>query len=229
MTPQTVVFIAFLMGVLPALLWLTFWLLEDRCEPEPKRFIFFAFVGGAAVVWAALYLERLVMPHFAGIQLYFLWALIEEALKFGAAYFVALQWRVFDEPIDAVVYMVTVALGFAAMENMLFLLSPLGAGDTLKAIITGDLRFVGATLLHTLSSATVGISLALAYYQRARVRKIAAAVGLILAVLLHTLFNFFILESGGSSVFGIFLVIWVGIVAILLLVEKVKQPARDYC
>lgn len=229
MTPQTVVFIAFLMGVLPALLWLAFWLLEDRCEPEPKRFIFFAFVGGAAVVWAALYLERLVMPHFAGIQLYFLWALIEEALKFGAAYFVALQWRVFDEPIDAVVYMVTVALGFAAMENMLFLLSPLGAGDTLKAIITGDLRFVGATLLHTLSSATVGISLALAYYQRARVRKIAAAVGLILAVLLHTLFNFFILATGGSSVFGIFLVIWVGIVAILLLVEKVKQPARDYC
>ncbi len=211
------------------MLWLAFWLLEDRCEPEPKRFIFFAFVGGAAVVWAALYLERLVMPHFAGIQLYFLWALIEEALKFGAAYFVALQWRVFDEPIDAVVYMVTVALGFAAMENMLFLLSPLGAGDTLKAIITGDLRFVGATLLHTLSSATVGISLALAYYQRARVRKIAAAVGLILAVLLHTLFNFFILATGGSSVFGIFLVIWVGIVAILLLVEKVKQPARDYC
>ncbi len=223
------IFLAFVMGVLPPLLWLCFWLLEDRCEPEPKRFIFFTFMGGVAAVWVALYLERAIMPYFSGAQLYFWWACIEEVLKFGAAYFMALRWRVFDEPIDAVVYMVTVALGFAAMENALFLLSPLGSGDTLKAIITSDLRFVGATLLHTLSSATIGISLALAFFRPASVRKAAALFGLILAVLLHTLFNFFILDSGGSAIFGIFLVIWAGIVGMLLLVEKVKQPARDFC
>lgn len=217
------------MGVVPALLWLAFWLLEDRCEPEPKRFIFFSFLGGAAAVWAALYLERALIPYYSGTQLYFLWAVVEEVLKFGAAYFVALRWRVFDEPIDAVVYLVTVALGFAAMENMFFLLSPLGTGDTLKALITGDLRFVGATLLHTLSSATIGISLALAFFKKAAVRKAAAFFGLILAVLLHTAFNFFILGSGGPSLFAIFLAIWVGIVALLLLLEKIKLPVRDHC
>lgn len=216
-------------GVLPALLWLTFWLMEDRCEPEPKRYLLLAFITGGLSVFIALWLEQKAQLYFSGSALLFVWAATEELLKFGAAYLVALRLRVFDEPLDAVVYMVTVALGFAAFENALFMLTPLQNGDVLRTIIVGDMRFIGATLLHTLSSATIGIALALAFYKGAKARRLAALVGVILAVFLHTLFNFFILGSDGGATFWIFLCIWFGIVVMLFMTEQVKQPARDYC
>ncbi len=226
---SVVLFLALLGGLLPALLWLAFWLMEDRCEPEPKRYLLMTFAAGAVTVFIALWLERGAAAYFTGPALLLVWAAIEEILKFGAAYFVALRLRVFDEPLDAVVYMITVALGFSAFENALFLLAPLQEGDVLRTIITGDLRFIGATLLHTLASATIGLSLALAFYKGAAARKVAAAFGVVLAIALHTLFNFFILGAGGGTTFWIFLCIWFGIVALLFMSERIKLPARDYC
>lgn len=224
-----VFFVAVLGGVLPALLWLAFWLLEDRCEPEPKRYLVLTFAAGAVSVFAALWLEQRAQAYFSGTTLLFIWAAVEELLKFAAAYLVALRLRVFDEPLDAVVYMVTVALGFSAFENALFLLSPLQDGDILRTIVTGDLRFIGASLLHSLSSATIGVALALAYYKSASQKRMAALVGVILAIFLHTLFNFFILGTGGGATFWIFLCIWFGIVVMLFMTEQIKQPARDFC
>ena len=165
------IFVAVIGGVLPALLWLFFWLREDRCEPEPRRYIIFAFLAGMA----------------AG------------------------------------------ALGFAALENTFFLITPLQQGDILRSVVMGDLRFVGATLLHTLASATVGLSLALSYYKPALERKLYALAGVILAIFLHLVFNFFILQEGSGATFWMFLVIWVGIVGVFLMTERIKQPSRDYC
>lgn len=224
-----ILLVAFLGGVLPALLWLTFWLLEDRCEPEPKRFIFFCFVLGMFTIPFVLQSERFAAQYLTGPFLLLAWAAIEEIFKFGAAYLAALRWSVFDEPIDAVIYMVTAALGFAALENVLFILGPLESGNWFQTLITGDLRFIGATLLHTLSSATIGLALAFTFYKSASIRRIAAVGGVILATLLHALFNVSILGKGGSSIFWIFLLIWLGIVGALLLVERVKQPSKDYC
>jgi hypothetical protein len=57
----------------------------------------------------------------------------------------------------------------------------------------------------------------------------AAFIGVILAIFLHTLFNFFILGTGGGATFWIFLCIWFGIVVMLFMTEQIKQPSRDYC
>ncbi len=230
-----VLLVAFLCGTLPALLWLAFWLFEDRKNPEPKRYIFFTFLAGMSVVMLiVLPLEKFVESQAAlagypreGLLVLFLWALIEETFKFAAAYAAALHWRVFDEPLDAVVYMITAALGFAALENALFLASPLAQGQIAQTIITGDLRFVGATLLHTLSSATVGLALAYTFYKKPKIRRWAAVVGVVLATALHTTFNFFILTKGSSATFVVFLFIWLGIVALLLCIERIKHPAYN--
>jgi RsiW-degrading membrane proteinase PrsW (M82 family) len=231
-------FIAFLGGIAPALVWLGFWLYEDRCEPEPKWYIFFSFIAGMAVVAPVLFIERGVIPYIepaflagasASPLLLLLWALTEEVFKFGAAYFVALRSYVFDEPVDAVIYLVTAALGFSSLENALFLFGAINHGGVLHGIITSDLRFIGATLLHTLSSATIGIALAFSFYKSRAVRRLFALCGVVLAVTLHTLFNFFILGRGGDATFFIFLCIWFGIIAVLSFVERIKQPARDYC
>ncbi len=221
-------FIALLGGITPSLLWLAFWLFEDRCEPEPKRYIFFTFIVGGLAVAPVLFLEQYAAGMFAGTALLLAWAFIEESFKFGAAYITSLRAYVFDEPLDAVIYLVTAALGFAAVENSLFLFGSLGQG-VLHGVITGDLRFIGATLLHTLSSATIGVALALSFYKSAAFRILYALLGVILATALHTLFNFFILGTGGDTTFFIFMVIWIGLVGILLAVERIKDPVRDYC
>lgn len=218
-------------GVLPALLWLAFWLLEDRCQPEPKRYILLSFVLGMLAVPLVLPIERQAIAYFAmgSVPLLLVWAACEEGFKFIAAYLGGLRWAAFDEPLDAVIYLVTAALGFSSLENALFLWTPLASGEVLRSVVTGDLRFIGATLLHTLSSATIGICIALAFSKSPAVRRAAAAGGVILAVLLHTLFNFFILGTSGGGTFWVFLIIWVGIVGALLMVERIKQPERDYC
>lgn len=221
---------AFLGGVVPAFIWLFFWLLEDRIHPEPKRYIFYSFVAGMAAVLLALPLERFTAGFLSmnSFPLFLSWATFEELLKFGAAYMVALRFAVYDEPLDAVIYLVTAALGFSALENALFLWTPLQQGELLRALVTEDLRFMGATLLHTLASVTVGISLALSFFKPAAMRRRYALVGVILAIVLHTSFNFFILQSGNSATFWIFLCIWIGIIAALLMTERVKQPIKEY-
>lgn len=226
---SAVVLIAALGGILPALIWLFFWLLEDRCEPEPKRYILFAFLAGMFMVLPVLALERFAAVYVSGTLLLFIWAAAEEIFKFAAAYITALRARVFDEPLDAVVYLVTAALGFSALENTLFLLTPLYQGDILHTVVTGNLRFIGATLLHTLCSATIGLALAFAFYKPVLVRRFAVLVGVILAISLHTLFNFFILNGGRDSTFWVFLFMWFGVAVVLMLIERVKEPQRDVC
>jgi len=121
--------LAFLGGVLPALFWLIFWQLEDRCDPEPKWLIVLCFLGGMLAVPLVLPLQYWAQAHFAGAAMLLIWAAGEELLKFAIAWVIALRGRAVDEPIDAIVYMVTVALGFAALENALFLINPLLGGD----------------------------------------------------------------------------------------------------
>lgn len=224
---STALLIAFIGGVCPALLWLLFWLMEDRCNPEPKRYIFYSFMAGMVAVGPALLLEWVANDYYSGVALLVVWAFIEEAVKFGAAYFAALRFYVYDEPLDAVIYLVTAALGFTALENALFLWTPIAQSNVLGSIVTEDLRFMGATLLHTLASATIGISLALSFFKPADLRKLYALCGLILAVALHTLFNFFILQKESETLW-IFACIWVGIITLLLITERIKQP-KDYC
>ena len=79
-------------------------------------------------------------------MLLLVWAAIEELVKFSAISLVALRSVYFDEPVDALIYMITVALGFAAIENSLFLLAPLLDGDLTGSLLTGNLRYMGATL-----------------------------------------------------------------------------------
>jgi RsiW-degrading membrane proteinase PrsW (M82 family) len=228
MSPFSVLLLAFLGGTLPALLWLWFWLREDDRCPEPRSLIVISFLAGMVAVAFVIPLERAVGYVTSGGLMVVLWAMIEEAMKFLAAYFVILRRKEVNEPVDAVIYMITVALGFAACENALFLFAPLSQDLFTQSLITGNLRFIGATLLHTLASATIGIALALTFYKTHKVRDLATAGALVLATLLHALFNFSIMSlserTGGLLL--VFLAIWVGTVAIIILFERIKQIPR---
>lgn len=211
-------------GILPALAWLWFWLREDSEHPEPRRLIALAFLAGMVAVAVVIPLEKAVVPYIASQTLLFtVWSGMEELMKFFWARLTVLRRRDDDEPIDPVIYMVTVALGFAAVENALFLLSPL-AGDTLvQTIITGNLRFVGATLLHVLSSAVIGVALGISFYKSKREKLLYASWGVILAIALHGVFNFLILSTPEEHLVRTFGLVWVGLIALFGVLEYVKR------
>lgn len=218
--------IAFLAGMVPAMFWLWFWLREDNKHPEPYILIAISFIAGMMVVPLALPLQKLAIGIYGGSNIVLAWVIIEELLKYAAALAIVLWNKEVDEPIDMVIYMIVIALGFAALENALFMFNPLVAGEYLTSILTGSFRFLGATLLHVLASGTVGVFLALSYYRTRMVQVAAGTLGLFIAIVLHALFNFFIMDANGETILGVFLFVWMGIIVLFLLFEKIKQLER---
>lgn len=214
--------VAFLGGFIPALFWLWFWLREDKARPEPKALIASAFIAGMAVVAVVLPLQRYALGQFTDGTLVFTWVVIEEVLKYAAALIVVLWHKTVDEPIDVIIYMITIALGFSALENALFMWSPFMDGQYVESILTGHFRFLGATLLHVLASGTVGAAMAFAFYKSKFARIVWSTVGLCVAIVLHTLFNFFIMDANGETILTVFLFVWMGVIILFLVFEKVK-------
>lgn len=214
--------IAFLGGLIPALFWLWFWLREDRERPEPYLLIAIAFIGGMMVVPVALPLQKLALDSYTGDNLIFIWVIIEETLKYAAALLMILWNKAVDEPIDVIIYMIAIALGFAALENALFIFNPITTGDFANGALTGFFRFLGATLLHVLASGTVGAFVALAFYKSSLQKLLFGTIGLFIAIVLHALFNFFIMDASGETILGVFLFVWMGIITLFLVFEKVK-------
>lgn len=211
-------------GIFPALAWLWFWLKEDSRSPEPRRLIALAFLAGMVAVVIVIPIQKFVVAFLATQTAVFAaWSIIEEFAKYAIAWVTVLHRRENDEPVDAVIYLVAVALGFAGLENALFLLSPLAGETVVQTIMTGNLRFIGSTLLHVFSSAIIGIALAYAFYRPRRVKEIYAAGGVILAALLHVLFNFLILNTASEHLLRTFAGVWVGVIAVLFALEFVKR------
>ena len=230
--------LAIIGGLLPAFIWIIFWRREDRRRPEPKKLILLAFIAGMIAVPIAIELQQWVasvlldnhrvedvfVSNFlmAGTAV-LLWAAIEEILKYVLAR-VSVLWRdEVDEPIDPMIYLLTTAIGFSALENILFLFKPLSQNNFISAIITGDLRFIGATLVHIASSAIVGFFISLSFYRRKAAKRLYIFIGLILSIALHTLFNFFIILSQGPVIIAGFAIVWAAIVVVLAIFEKAKR------
>src|SRR3989344_270764 len=109
-----------IIGLIPSFAWLIFYLKEDP-HPEPKKLIFETFLAGAFSTTIVLAAQTL-FNNWAGprgIGAYTLisflaLAAIEEFFKFGAARVIIDKHpRDFDEPVDAMIYIIVAALGFA--------------------------------------------------------------------------------------------------------------------
>ena len=214
---------AFLGGLLPSFIWLYFLLKEDASHPEPRTLIAFTFIAGMIAVPLALPLEHYAKEHL-DVSLSFItaWALIEETLKYAMAAILILWRKSVDEAPDYVIYMITIALGFASAENMLFLITPISGGDIATGFFTGNVRFLGATLLHVVASAAIGFALAFSANYRPHIRICAAGLGLILATALHTAFNMLIINQGASTALAAFFFVWMIAVIFFAAFEVLK-------
>ncbi len=177
-----------LAAIAPGLLWLVFFLRTDR-HPEPKALILYAFGLGmlAAIPIVALQFATEWFSQFFKDVFFSLFTLafIEELFKWLAAYFAVRKRPEFDEPVDAMIYLVTAAMGLATIENF-FVLSHLlarGGTESVGALFSiAVLRFVGATLLHAISSGFVGY-----FWARGKLAK-----GFVVATVVHGIFNYLI-------------------------------------
>lgn len=214
------------LGILPSLIWLFFYLQQD-CHPEPKHLLIKTFLMGIILSPLAVILQLLFTSAFEvparGVG-FFLWAaFIEEVIKFLAVKFIVLRDTEFDEPVDAMIYMITAALGFAAMENILVMFRVVP--DGLHATVgVWTLRFAGATLLHTLSSAILGYFLAMSWFFYHHKTKLIA-LGITMATIFHFTFNIFLssvsnkISSLGYST--LLLVVMAFLVSVLF--DKIKE------
>ena len=196
-------------GILPSLIWLFYYLHKDM-HPEPKRMILKVFFWGAAIT-VPTYFFQLALSHllsraqifpFFGAYPMVLellkWviaiALTEELLKYVVVKMNVGGSYALDEPLDIMLYMVVAALGFAAVENILYLFSPVNIGTILETTVALSLiRFVGATFLHTLCSGLFGYFLALDSL-RTKNKLPLMLIGLFSATLLHGLYDFSIIN-----------------------------------
>ena len=190
----------------------------DRWEPEPPRLLLFAFLWGACfAALSALVINSgaaLLIDELTGQgDLYgavVIAPIVEESLK--GAFLVGLlifRYREFDGVVDGIVYAGLVAAGFAFTENILYI-GRAFAEDTMvgpSGAVLGVLlvRGVLSPFAHPLFTAMIGIGAGFAARSRSMgVRVVAVAVGYLLAVVLHALWNGSATLFGGIAFFGVY-------------------------
>ncbi|MDO8659882.1 MAG: PrsW family glutamic-type intramembrane protease [Candidatus Parcubacteria bacterium] len=223
-TDPKVLGLAFLGGILPSLFWLWFWLKEENKKPEPKMILSMVFITGIFSVILVLPIQKFILAHIDSANgKLILWAATEEILKFLAVFVVIYKTKYDHKPIDWPIYLVTTALGFAALENTLFLIKPLATGENTLGFLTGELRFLGSTLLHAVTSGLLGLFIGFSLHKKLFSREFYFIVGLSLAIALHSIFNFFIIENSGSDFLKVFVSLWITAVVVMLFFEKVRR------
>jgi len=214
---------AVIAGVLPSLLWLAFFTHEDSAHRKHRGIIFGCFIGGTIAVIIAIFAEKAIADSVTdSTTRYVLWAAFEEIIKFFVASAIIFHGRSNEDPVDAMIYCASVALGFAAIENTLFILGPLSNGGVAQALITTNMRFIGATLVHVVSSSFIGFMVGYVFYRGWLTKIIAAFVGLAGAITLHATFNLSIINASSVDTLKAFGWIWGAVVILIILFEEVK-------
>ena len=176
-----------ILAAVPSLLLLLYFYKKDRTNPEPPKLIWKTFGFGLVSVIPAFSIELIadrILVGRAGVFAYFIEAfiiaaLVEELIKFGTVKLYVFNKPEFDEVTDGIVYTVAASLGFAMLENLMY-----SFGPTTVLLIRG----VTAVPLHAIASGIMGYFIGLSKMRRGR----SAAPGIILAVLIHGFYNFFL-------------------------------------
>ncbi len=184
------------LAIAPAVALFFFFYLRDKYQKEPLGILLATFgLGAASLVPAALTslsLQRLTGWHsdtpnllhaFLGAMI--IVGLVEEGAKFIVVRFYAYHRPEFDEPYDGIMYSVMAALGFATLENILYVFSN-GAG-------AGVMRALLSMPSHAFDGVLMGYFLGEAKFARSnRVGNWLSALGFGLAVTAHGLYDFIV-------------------------------------
>ena len=220
-----------LLAVIPGIiLFFVIWK-SDKVEKEPGKLLLKLFLFGALTVVSAIVVGKAGELVFGfldpGSMLYIfidnflLTAFVEEAGKYVVVKKVAWKHPAFDHTFDAVVYAVTASLGFATLENIIYLIGE----DISLGRIWGIMSVPGHAMYGVFLGCYVGLAKAAEAEGDKKLCSSNLRKALIRPTLLHGVYDFFI----GSSEYGIFLVILLVFEIVLTVVgiRKIRKLSRE--
>ncbi len=188
--------------------------IKDKYEKEPKRLLIYNFLLGAVVsviITTLLYViidiqlplknHDSIFEQF--IKAFFVVGLSEEFSKYIIIRYYAQPHKEYNEPFDGIVYAVMVSMGFAATENVMYVLQ----GGMEVAII----RAFTAVPAHATFAILMGYFMGKAKFSKNRIG--LNLTGLFLAVLFHGAYDFFLFIDFVPGIWiGAFISLFIGII-----------------
>lgn len=184
----------FLIAIAPVVIIAFYIYYRDKYEKEPFWWLVTALLSGCIITLPVIYVERLFsiplnyMPGLAnaGYNAFVVAALTEEVFKFAALFLIMWKNPTFNEKFDGIVYATFISLGFAAVENLLYVIN-MGPGVGLTRAFT-------AVPAHALFGIMMGYHFGLAkFYPDQRKRQIFLA--LFRPILLHGIYDFILMSQ----------------------------------
>lgn len=217
--------LSILIGLAPSIIWIFFWEHLTHEKREPLGLLIMCFILGGLSVLLAIYLQKyfkdiLSEPNTRIVVL----AAIEEILKFSVYFLIAHNSSYNKEAIDPAMYLIITALGFAALENIFYILQPIGSFNITASLLTGTFRFFGSTLLHTITSAFIGIMIT---FTRRKFTFFGIILGIVGAIFLHSTFNFFIIRNDTASFIQIYGYLWIITIITHAILEKIRRYPKQ--
>lgn len=187
-----------------------FFIYKKDTEKEPVKLLAKCFVWGIVSAIPAVFLAMILESEAAhesdfvnAFNLAFLGAAIpEEIVKFVILYWLIWKSSEFNQHYDGIVYAVFISLGFAAIENVLYVMEE-GYGVAL-------MRAFLSVPAHAFFGVSMGYFFSLAKFTPGFQRKKYLFYSLFIPILLHGLFDFFLFYASGENInegFAVFLML----------------------
>ena len=215
-----------LITIIPSIIILSFFIFSDKFK-EPNKSIMKVFGFGLLICVPAFILNTYLNNYWFYqtkvpeelISSFLVPALIEEGLKFSVLYFIVYKMREFNEPMDGIVYGVTVSLGFATLENIYYVFFA-GFDDPLGIAY---LRAFTAVPAHALFGVFMGyFFMKYTFIQK----KNSLFFAFLISYFLHSYYNYFVVINYNFMFLGL-IVGWVIALKIFLNLKK-NQKNKKY-
>ncbi len=214
LTPTSLLIVSAIIAIVPAGIWLFFFYRRDRLEPEPKHKVFRLFLLGA-ILASGVGIPLLENGFDVGDWLYSspVWAqllggflivgFVQEFLIYAAVRFSIYNAQEFDEATDGIVYATSAGVGYATLQNIIFVTSSGGV-----ELGTGSIYIVLTTLAHASFAGLIGYFLGRQKFEERPLYWMP--LGIIIAAALNSLF-FFLRGTLTQASFGQTANQWVGL------------------
>ncbi|EIT86568.1 hypothetical protein A374_03319 [Fictibacillus macauensis ZFHKF-1] len=170
-------------GMAPALALLCFFYLKDQYETEPLSVVMRLFVVGMVLVFPAMLVDFGMAEEFSSahvLNAFFVSPVVEEGLKWCMVLLLIYKHAEFNEPYDGIVYSVALSLGFASLENIVYLY--------VHGVHEAFLRSILPVSGHALFAVISGYYVGKAKFSRNH-NKLFLLLSLLIPVILHSVYN----------------------------------------
>ncbi|ACB61262.1 MULTISPECIES: glutamic-type intramembrane protease PrsW [Exiguobacterium] len=194
-------------GIAPGIALLTYFYLRHEHESEPVGYILRSFIFGILLVFPLMFVEYIIQSEFGGLESIQLVrsAVTEEFAKWFVVFYTVYIHQRFNDYYDGIIYAVACSLGFATLENILYLM----VNGTVEHMVFRALLPVSG---HALFAVIMGFFMGKAKFSTHPYRWLALSI--FVPMIVHTIFNLLILENGGISVVPILFMIGLWIVGL---------------